>query len=71
MQLCDILVFNGTEYFIPPDEDVWEGFHQQWIETSWQWLKSIGLREDLMAKVHLNHNDYNYYQYYIDYVHAI
>jgi hypothetical protein len=42
-----------AEYFIPPDEEVWEGFHQQWIETSWQWLKSIGLREDLMAKVHL------------------
>lgn len=39
------------EYFIPPDEDVWEGFHQQWIEQSWSWLKSIGLREDLMAKV--------------------
>ena len=39
------------EYFIPPEDDVWEGFHQQWIDTSWNWLKGIGLREDLMGKV--------------------
>lgn len=38
------------EYFIPPEEDVWQGHHEQWIEASWSWLKSIGLREDLMGK---------------------
>jgi len=39
------------EYFIPPEDDAWEGFHQQWIDASWAWLKSVGLREDLMGKV--------------------
>lgn len=38
------------EYFIPPEDDVWPKFHQDWIENSWNWLKSIGLREDFMFK---------------------
>ena len=38
------------EYFIPPDDDVWEGIYQRWIDTSWEWLKSIGLKESLMSK---------------------
>lgn len=38
------------EYFIPPEEEVWEGFYEGWIETAWSWLTSIGMREDLMGK---------------------
>merc|ERR1712031_56755 len=38
------------EYFISPDDDVWETEYQKWIDISWNWLKSIGLREDLMFK---------------------
>jgi len=38
------------EYFIPPEDEVWQGFHSQWIEESWAWLKSIGLREEFMSK---------------------
>jgi len=37
------------EYFIPPDEDAWPEYYKQWIGESWDWLKSIGLREDLMS----------------------
>jgi glycyl-tRNA synthetase len=45
-----------VEYFIPPDEDVWADFHERWIQTSWDWLKSIGLREELMVRdVHEEH----------------
>jgi len=44
------------EYFIPPDDDAWPKFHAEWIETCWDWLKSIGLREDLMFRcVHEDH----------------
>ena len=38
------------EYFIPPEDDVWPKFHQEWIDIAWSWLKSIGLREDYMFK---------------------
>jgi glycyl-tRNA synthetase len=37
------------EYFIPPGDDVWPEFHQQWIDSSKDFLISIGLREDLMG----------------------
>jgi glycyl-tRNA synthetase (class II) len=50
-----------TEYFIPPDEHLWEGFHQEWIDRSWEWLKSIGLREDLMGKDVHDKNDLAHY----------
>jgi hypothetical protein len=46
-----VLCCCPAEYFIPPEEEVWPAFHEEWIERSWQWLKSIGLREDLMEKV--------------------
>jgi len=39
-----------VEYFIPPEDDVWQEHHQAWIDFSWSWLTSIGLREDLMGK---------------------
>jgi glycyl-tRNA synthetase len=39
-----------VEYFIPPGDDVWPTFHQQWIDASRDFLVSqIGLREDLMG----------------------
>lgn len=49
--LIYLKTYLPTEYFIPPEDDVWEGFHQEWISTAWNWLKDIGLREDLMGKV--------------------
>ncbi|RYH30469.1 glycine--tRNA ligase [archaeon] len=36
------------EYFIPPQDEVWPKFHADWINTCWAWLKSVGLREELM-----------------------
>jgi glycyl-tRNA synthetase len=44
------------EYFIPPDEDAWKGFHEQWLEDSYQWLLSVGLRPELLSRdVHPDH----------------
>jgi len=44
------------EYFIPPDEDVWKTFHEEWMQTSWDWLIKIGLRPELMERdVHEDH----------------
>jgi len=37
------------EYFIPPGDDVWPQFHQQWMDNSKQFLLQLGLREDLMG----------------------
>jgi glycyl-tRNA synthetase len=37
-----------VEYFIPPGDDVWQDYHQQWMDDSKEFLVSIGLREDLM-----------------------
>lgn len=38
------------EYFIPPEDDVWPKFHAEWIDNSWNWLLSIGLKEEFMFK---------------------
>jgi len=38
-----------VEYFIPPGDDVWPAFHQQWIDDSHAFLLDIGLRPDLMG----------------------
>ena len=44
------------EYFIPPDEDAWKAFHEQWLATSYEWLLSIGLRPELLSRdVHPDH----------------
>ena len=44
------------EYFIPPDDDVWQGFHEQWIQTFEKWLLDIGLDPTLMEReVHEDH----------------
>lgn len=37
------------EYFIPSGDDVWQPFHENWIQTRLQWHKSIGLREELLG----------------------
>jgi len=39
-----------VEYFIPPGDDVWPAYHQQWMEASKDFLlNTIGLREDLIG----------------------
>jgi glycyl-tRNA synthetase len=39
-----------VEYFIPPGDDVWPKFHQEWIDASKSFLVDVvGLREDLMG----------------------
>ncbi len=38
------------EYFIDDDEHGWQEHHNEWLESSWEWLKSIGLREELMGR---------------------
>jgi len=44
------------EYFIPPDEECWKEFHEQWLQDSYSWLVSIGLRPELLSRdVHEDH----------------
>lgn len=44
------------EYFIPPGDDVWGEFHEQWLDTAEKWLLSIGLRPELISRdVHPDH----------------
>ena len=38
-----------VEYFIPPGDDVWPEYHQGWMDSSKEFLKSVGLREELMG----------------------
>eukprot|EP00612_Vaucheria_litorea_P003027 CAMPEP_0171465780 /NCGR_PEP_ID=MMETSP0945-20130129/8758_1 /TAXON_ID=109269 /ORGANISM="Vaucheria litorea, Strain CCMP2940" /LENGTH=496 /DNA_ID=CAMNT_0011993529 /DNA_START=282 /DNA_END=1773 /DNA_ORIENTATION=- len=38
-----------VEYFFSDDDEEWKTEHQKWIDFSWDWLKSVGLREELMA----------------------
>ena len=38
------------EYFITPDDAAWKEAHEYWLTTSWEWLLSIGLREDLLSR---------------------
>jgi len=37
------------EFFIPPGDEAWKEFHEQWIATSRSWLESIGLRPELLS----------------------
>ncbi|CAM9861843.1 unnamed protein product [Ascophyllum nodosum] len=39
-----------VEYFVEEGDEAWKQHHEDWIEFSWNWLKSIGLRETLMGK---------------------
>lgn len=38
-----------VEYFIPPGDDVWQPFHEKWMQESKEFLISVGLREDLLG----------------------
>jgi glycyl-tRNA synthetase len=38
-----------VEYFIPPGDDVWQPFHEKWMQESKDFLLSVGLREDLLG----------------------
>jgi glycyl-tRNA synthetase len=38
-----------VEYFIPPGDDVWQPFHEQWMKDSKDYLLSVGLKEELMG----------------------
>ncbi len=38
------------EYFIDDSEHGWREHHNEWLESSWEWLKSIGLRGELMGR---------------------
>jgi glycyl-tRNA synthetase len=38
-----------VEYFIPPGDDVWGSFHEQWMQDSKDFLLSVGLREELLG----------------------
>mmetsp|Transcript_21406 Transcript_21406/g.46488 ORF Transcript_21406/g.46488 Transcript_21406/m.46488 type:complete len:577 (+) Transcript_21406:142-1872(+) len=37
------------EYFIPPGDDVWQPYHEKWIADAETFLKSVGLKEELMG----------------------
>lgn len=39
-----------VEYFIAPGPEVWPRFHELWIQDSWQFLLSTGLREELLGR---------------------
>lgn len=38
------------EYFIPPDDDAWPKFHEEWIANCENWLLSIGIRPNLIER---------------------
>lgn len=38
------------EYFIPPGEEEWRKFHQEWISIRKSWFKGIGLTKELLGE---------------------
>ena len=38
------------EYFIPPGDDVWPRYHQEWIEARYQWFQSIGISKEYLGR---------------------
>jgi glycyl-tRNA synthetase len=38
-----------VEYFIPPGDEVWPPIHQAWMDSSKDFLLSVGLREELLG----------------------
>lgn len=38
------------EYFIEPDDDAWEKYHRDWIDTRLNWFESIGLDRSLLGE---------------------
>ncbi|OUU25549.1 MAG: glycine--tRNA ligase [Verrucomicrobia bacterium TMED44] len=44
------------EYFIPPGEEEWRKYHEEWINTRRNWFSSIGLTSDCLGEeVHPQH----------------
>jgi glycyl-tRNA synthetase len=37
------------EFFIPPGDDIWPQYYNQWVTTMWEWLISIGLNKEYMS----------------------
>lgn len=37
------------EYFIPQEDDAWQAFHEEWLNTRLNWHTSIGLRKELLS----------------------
>jgi glycyl-tRNA synthetase len=41
------------EYFLPPNESLWPRIYEEWIDVRLEWYRSIGIKEELLArKVH-------------------
>lgn len=38
-----------VEYFIPPGDDVWQPFQEEWMKESKAYLLSVGVKEELMG----------------------
>ena len=38
------------EYFIPPEEDQWQKYHEEWINIRKNWFSSIGLTSDCLGE---------------------
>jgi glycyl-tRNA synthetase len=38
------------EYFIQPEEEVWEPVYKEWIDRFWAWLLAIGIDEKLLER---------------------
>ena len=38
------------EYFIPPEEDQWPKYHDEWINIRKNWFSSIGLTSDCLGE---------------------
>ena len=51
--LCEGLSWNSKDLefvtYKNPDK-LYQAHYEEWIEKSWNWLKSIGLKENLMFK---------------------
>ena len=44
------------EYFISPGEESWRVHHEDWLDTAYEWLLSVGLRPELLSRdVHPEH----------------
>jgi len=44
------------EYFIDDQDATWPVVHEEWLQTVWKWLLSIGVREELLSRdVHEDH----------------
>jgi len=40
------------EYFFANEKDEWKAFLEEWVKIRWDWMLSIGIREELMGREH-------------------